>query len=159
MPDLQPKKSQKAKRPRPVHHAIDFDLDVMAGDDDLFRWFLLTFLLGKPIQSTVAVKTWQLFIDRKLDLPWAILETSDRKLVSLLHQGGYTRYQHVMTKALKTCMQQLVSFYEGSLQLMIEESQNEEELSKRLQKLYGVGPKTAEIFMRETEEYFARRIE
>ena len=159
MPDLQPKKSQKVKRPRPIHHAIDLDLDVMAGDADLFRWFLLTFLLGKPIQSTVAVKTWQLFIDRKLDLPWAILETSDRKLVSLLHQGGYTRYQHVMTKALKTCMQQLVSFYEGSLQLMIEESQNEEELSKRLQKLYGVGPKTAEIFMRETEEYFARRIE
>jgi endonuclease III len=159
MPNPQPKKSQRAKRPRPIHHAIDFDLDVMSGDADLFRWFLLTFLLGKPIQSTVAVKTWQLFIDRKLDLPWSILETSDRKLVSLLHQGGYTRYQHVMTKALKTCMRQLVDFYDGSLQLMIEGSQNEDELSKRLQKLYGVGPKTAEIFMRETEEYFARRVE
>jgi endonuclease III len=155
----QPKKPQRLKRPRPVHHAIDFDLDVMSGDDDLFRWFLLTFLLGKPIQSTVAVKTWKLFIDRKLDLPWAILEASDHKLVSALHQGGYTRYQHVMTKALKTCMQQLVDFYDGSLQLMIEGSQNEDELSKRLQRLYGVGPKTAEIFMRETEEYFARRVE
>jgi endonuclease III len=64
-----------------------------------------------------------------------------------------------MTKALKTCMRQLVDFYDGSLQLMIEGSQNEDELSKRLQKLYGVGPKTAEIFMRETEEYFARRVE
>ena len=42
---------------------------------------------------------------------------------------------------------------------MIEASENEEELSKRLQKFYGVGPKTAEIFMRETEEYFARRVE
>lgn len=155
----QPKKPQRAKRPRPVHHAIDFDLDVMSGDDDLFRWFLLTFLLGKPIQSTVAVKTWQLFIDRRLDLPWAILEAPDLKLVSILHQGGYTRYQHVMTKALKICMQQLVDFYDGSLQLMIEGSQSEDELSKRLQKLYGVGPKTAEIFMRETEEYFARRVE
>jgi endonuclease III len=159
MASHQPKKPQGARRPHPVHHAADFDLDVLDGDDDLFRWFLLTFLLGKPIQSTVAVKTWRLFIDQKLDVPWAILEAPDRRLVRLLHQGGYTRYQHVMTKALKICMQQLVDFYEGSLQLMIEGSQSEDELSKRLQKLYGVGPKTAEIFMRETEEYFARRVE
>ncbi len=152
-------KKKRTPRKKPVHHPSDFDLDIMSGDDDLFRWFLLTYLLGKPIQSTVAVKTWQLFIDRKLDLPWAILNMSDRQLVSLLHQGGYTRYQHVMTHALKTCMQQLVNFYDGSLTLMIEDSQDEDELSKRLQKFYGVGPKTAEIFMRETEEYFARRIE
>lgn len=149
----------KSKRPRPVHHAADFDLDVLSGDDDLFRWFLLTFLLGKPIQSTVAVKTWQMFIDRKLDFPWAILQMSDHELVGLLHRGGYTRYQHVMTRALKTCMQQLVDLYDGSLYLMIEDSMDEEELAKRLQKLYGVGPKTAEIFMRETEEFFARRVE
>jgi endonuclease III len=153
------KKRPRAKRIKPVHHAIDFDLDVLSGDDDLFRWFLLTFLLGKPIQSTVAVKTWNLFIERKLDLPWAILQMNDRQLVSLLHQGGYTRYQHVMTKALKTCMQQLVNRYDGSLLLMIEASETEDELSKRLQELYGVGPKTAEIFMRETEEFFARRVE
>lgn len=146
-------------RLKPVHHAEDFGLDVLSSEDDLFRWFLLTYLLGKPIQSTVAVRTWQLFIDRKLDFPWAILQLSDGQLVSLLHRGGYTRYQHVMTKALKTCMQQLVNDYEGSLYLMIESSESEDELSKRLQKLYGVGPKTTEIFMRETEELFARRVE
>ncbi len=56
-------------------------------------------------------------------------------------------------------MQQLVDFYDGSLMLMIEQSENEDDLSKRLQKLYGVGPKTSEIFMRETEEFFARRVE
>lgn len=149
----------KQKRQRKIHAPSDFDLDIYSGDDDLFRWFLLTFLLGKPIQSTVAVRTWKLFIERSLDFPWAILSMSDRQLVSLLHQGGYTRYQHVMTKALKTAMQQLTDFYDGSLSLMIENSQNEDEFSKRLQKIYGVGPKTAEIFMRETEEFFARRVE
>lgn len=159
MPKRTQPNSKRTGRKRPVHHAADFDLDVMSGDDDLFRWFLLCFLLGKPIQSTVAVKTWKLFIDRKLDLPWAIIGLPDRKLVAVLHQGGYTRYQHVMTHALKTAMQQLIDFYEGSLTYMIEESLDEDELSKRLQKLYGVGPKTAEIFMRETEEYFARRVE
>ena len=146
-------------RKRPIHSPSDFDLDIYSGDDDLFRWFLLTYLLGKPIQSTVAVRTWKLFIDRQVDFPWAILEMSDWQLVSLLHEGGYTRYQHVMTNALKTSMQQLTDFYDGSLTLMIEDSSNEEELSKRLQKLHGVGPKTAQIFMRETEEFFARRVE
>lgn len=134
-------------------------MDVMDNDSDLFRWFLLTFLLGKPIQSSVAVKTWKMFLNGKLDFPWAILDLKDRKLTALLRQGGYTRYQHVMTRALKTCMQQLVNDYDGSLMLMIELSEDEDELSKRLQKLYGVGPKTAEIFMRETSEYFARRVE
>ena len=159
MPKPEPIKRSRAKKPRPIHHAADFDLDVLSGDDDIFRWFLLTFLLGKPIQSTVAVKTWKLFIDRKLDTPWSILQMSDRQLVSILRQGGYTRYQHVMTHALKTAMQQLVSMYEGSLYIMLDDSADEAQLSKRLQTLYGVGPKTAEIFMRETEEYFARRVE
>lgn len=154
-----PKASNRPKRSRPLHHASDYELDVIDNDDDLFRWFLLTFLLGKPIQSSVAVKTWRLFLDNDLDFPWAIIDLKDSKLTHLLRQGGYTRYQHVMTFALKTCMQQLVNDYDGSLMLMIELSENEDELSKRLQKLYGVGPKTAEIFMRETDEYFARRIE
>ena len=154
-----PVKKTSRRRPTPVHHATDFGLDVFDGDDDLFRWFLLTYLLGKPIQSTVAVKTWKLFIEEKRDLPWAITQMSDRELVSLLHRGGYTRYQHVMTHALKTCMDQLVLMYDGSLTLMIEQSLDEDELSKRLQQFYGVGPKTAEIFMRETEEFFARRVE
>ena len=159
MPESELPKKPRAKRPRPVHHAADFELDVLSGDDDMFRWFLMTYLLGKPIQSTVAVNTWKLFIDRKLDTPWSILQMSDHQLVSLLHRGGYTRYQHVMTHALKTAMQQLVSMYEGSLYIMLDDSADEAQLSKRLQTLYGVGPKTAEIFMRETEEYFARRVE
>jgi 3-methyladenine DNA glycosylase/8-oxoguanine DNA glycosylase len=42
---------------------------------------------------------------------------------------------------------------------MLDSALNEDEFSKRLQKLYGVGAKVAEIFMRETQEYFARRVE
>lgn len=98
-------------------------------------------------------------MDRQLDTPWAILQLTETQLSRTLHQGGYVRYQHVMAKALQVCMRQLIDQYEGSLYLMMDSSENEDELSKRLQKLYGVGPKTAEIFQRETEEYFARRVE
>lgn len=141
------------------HTAAEFDLDVLSGDTDLFRWFLLCYLFGKPIQSGVAIATWQLFIEEKLDTPWAIVEASDYRLVSVLHQGGYTRYQHVTAHGLKVCMEKLIREYEGSLYFMLESSMNEDEFMKQLQKLYGVGPKIAEIFSRETEEVFARRVE
>jgi len=147
------------RKARKSHTADEFDLDVLSSDTDLFRWFLLCYLFGKPIQSGVAVTTWKLLIEKKLDTPWAIVEASDHKLVSVLHQGGYTRYQHVTAHGLQVCMERLIREYEGSLLYMLDSSLDEEEFSKRLQKLYGVGPKIAEIFTRETEEAFARRVE
>ena len=147
------------RKVRKQHYATDFDLDILSGDTDLFRWFLLCYLFGKPIQSDVAVATWRLFITDKLDTPWAIVDASDRTLVSLLHRGGYTRYQHVTAHGLRVCMKRLINDYEGSLYLMLENSLDEDEFSKRLQELYGVGPKIAEIFSSEVEEIFARRVE
>lgn len=148
-----PRKVQK------VHTAAAFDLDVLSGDTDLFRWFLLCYLFGKPIRSETAVATWQLFVDQKLDTPWAILEGSEYKITSVLHTGGYTRYEHVTARGLRLCMEKLVRDYEGSLRLMLESSADDTEFAKRLQKLHGVGPKVAEIFTRETDEYFAQRVE
>ena len=94
-----------------------------------------------------------------MDTPWAIVKASERDLVQVLHAGGYTRYQHVTARGLKVCMECLIREYEGSLHFMLESSYDEDEFSKRLQKLHGVGPKVAEIFSRETEEHFARRVE
>ena len=147
------------RKARKTHTAAEFGLDVLSGDDDMFRWFLLCYLLGKPIRSESAMATWQLFIDDRLDTPWAIAQASERQLVGILHSGGYTRYQHVTARGLKACMERLIREYEGSLLLMLESSLDEDEFSKRLRKLYGVGPKVAEIFTRETEEHFARRVE
>lgn len=150
---------RRSKRPKPVHHAADFGLDPLGSDDELFNWFLLAYLFGKPIQSTVAINTWKVFVNHQLDTPWSILQASDRELVRKLRAGGYTRYQHVMSRALRTCMEQLVRDYDGSLSYMLSVAEDEDSLAVMLQKFYGVGPKTAEIFMRETEEYFARRVE
>lgn len=146
------------KKPK-IHTAAEFDLDVLSGDTDMFRWFLLCYLFGKPIRSESAVATWQLFVDEKLDTPWAIVEASELQLVQVLHAGGYTRYQHVTARGLQVCMDRLIREYEGSLWLLLESSRTEDEFSKRLQSLYGVGPKVAEIFVRETTESFARRVE
>ena len=117
------------------HHPNDFALDIAHDELDLFRWFLLVYLLGKPIQSPVAVQTWRLLVEHQLDTPWALLT------------------------ALRLCAQQLIDQYDGSLMLLIETSPSEAECAKRLQKFYGVGPKTAEIFLRGVAELFAQRVE
>ena len=148
-----------AERSRRELHASDLGLDILTGDDDLFRWFLLCFLFGKPIQSDVVLQTWRVLLAHGLDTPWAILEMTHRQLVRLLDAGKYKRYDESTARGLHACMEQLVREYEGSLVLMVEYSADEEELSKRLQKLFGVGPKVAEIFLRETDEFFARRLE
>ena len=142
-----------------VYTTAELGLDILSSEDDLFRWFLLAYLFGKPIQSSVALQTWHVLINHQLDIPWKILDTKHRRLVQLLDEGKYTRYDESTARGLQECMRQLIRDYDGSVLLLIESSQNEEELSKRLQKLYGIGPKTAEIFMRETGEFFARRIE
>jgi endonuclease III len=125
----------------------------------MFRWFLLCYLFGKPIRSETAVATWRLFVDNKLDTSWAITEATERQVASVLHAGGYTRYEHVTARGLQVCMERLIREYEGSLLFMLESSETEDEFIKRLRKLHGVGAKVAEIFTRETEEYFARRVE
>ena len=148
-----------SRKNQKIHTAAEFGLDTISSDIDLFRWFLLCYLFGKPIRSESAIATWQLFVDKQLDTPWAIVDSSERKLVGVLHAGGYTRYQHVTARGLHACMERLIREYDGSILMMIENSLDEDEFSKRLQKLHGVGPKVAEIFMRETEEHFARRVE
>lgn len=148
-----------AKNKRSEHTPEEFGLDVLSGDTDMFRWFLLCYLFGKPIRSEQAIETWRWFIAAGLDQPWAIHDASERELVRLLNQGGYTRYQHVTARGLKLCMEKLIRLYDGSLLYVLEGSENEEEFAKQLQTLHGVGPKVAEIFMRSTEEFFARRVE
>ena len=150
MPRIQAKKN---------HTAQEFNLDILGSEDDLFRWFLLAYMLGKPIQSTVAVNTWRLFLDKQYDTPWALRGASHGTLSCLLVEGKYTRYNHIMSEALQKMATQLIDMYEGSLVLMMSLSEDEDQFGKRLRELYGVGPKTAEIIMRETEEFFARRVE
>jgi hypothetical protein len=73
-----------ARKERKIHTAAEFDLDILSGDMDMFRWFLLCYLFGKPIRSETAIGTWRLFVDKKLDTPWAITESSERQLVSVI---------------------------------------------------------------------------
>jgi hypothetical protein len=82
--------------------------------------------------------------------PQAILAAGWEFLVNpVMREGGYVRYDgRKSTQILKDC-EILVEHYRGSLNRLHSLSEDSKDLERRLQNFYGVGPVTANIFLRE----------
>lgn len=113
-----------------------------------FHWFLACLLFGKPIQQEVAKRTYDEFVKEGLTTPDAILQAGWDKLVEVLDRGHYVRYDFSTATKLLDVAQSLKENY-GTLTNLIRQSASAKDLSARLQQFKGVGPKTAEIFLRD----------
>ncbi|MBW3568898.1 DNA methylase [Candidatus Parcubacteria bacterium] len=134
------------------HHinASELGLDPPSGEEkQLFKWFLACFLFGKRIQQDIARKTWEVFIKHGRDTPAKICSCSWQKLVDLLGEGGYVRYDESTASYLQDICKKLEEDYSGKITDIYKASENKKDFEARLQELKGVGPKTVEIFMRE----------
>lgn len=117
----------------------------------LFQWFLASYLLGKRIQQNIAMQTWGVFMKHGINTPQKIVEKSWQELVDLLGEGHYRRYDESTARNLREMAHVLIRDYHGNLLNMYNKSKDIENFSKNLQSLKGVGPKTAEIFLREAQ--------
>ena len=118
-----------------------------------FKWFLACLLFGKPIQQQVAKQTYFEFVKEGFATPDAILKAGWDKLVEVLDRGHYVRYDFSTATKLLDVSKSLKEKY-GTLTELLQKSQTIEELSSRLQEFKGVGPKTAEIFLRDMAPIF-----
>ncbi len=116
---------------------------------EVFKWFLASLLFGKPIQEKVAKKTYQLFALKKITTPDAILRTGWDRLVEILDLGGYVRYDFSTATKLLNIMRQLKEKYNGKITSIHSTAKDTKDLERRLAEFYGVGPVTANIFLRE----------
>lgn len=134
-------------------YSKDLSIDLSSQKEgELFKWFLACLLFGKPIQQEVAKKTYFEFIKAGLITPQAILHAGWDKLVKVLDEGHYVRYDFsTATKLLETA-KELKEKY-GSVTELIKSSKTKNELYKRLQEFKGIGPITARIFIREVKKY------
>ncbi|RJQ55998.1 MAG: DNA methylase [Actinobacteria bacterium] len=132
--------------------SADLGLEPNSGERDLFRWFLASFLFGKRIQQKVARRTFEVFRDRGVDNPKAILQTGWRGLVKLLGEGHYVRYDESTARYLLETSQLLIDRYGGRITAVFERSKDKQDLQRRLDEFKGVGPKTVEIFLRDVDE-------
>jgi endonuclease III len=136
--------------------ADDLGITVEKKELQLFRWFLASYLFGKRIQQNVARQTWEVFMEHGIDTPKKIAGQSWQQLVALLSEGNYRRYGESTARSLLEMAHQLVRDYHGNLLNMYNDCDDDKEFVSRLQKLKGVGPKTAEIFMREAQPVLVR---
>jgi hypothetical protein len=116
-------------------------------EKELFKWFLLCLLYGKPVQQQVAERAYQMLARTRLLSPDAILRAGWDELVRLLDEAHYVRYDFSTATKLLHVSKELKERY-GSLTSLIAESKTPAELSKRLQEFKYIGPTTARIFLR-----------
>jgi endonuclease III len=119
-------------------------------EEELFKWFLVCLLFGKPIQRQVAERAFHTLATARLLSPDAILRAGWDELVRLLDEAHYVRYDFsTATKLLHVCTE-LKERY-GSLTQLIAQCKTPEEVSARLQEFKYIGPVTARIFLREVQ--------
>lgn len=148
------KRSTTGKKDKQIS-ASDLGIDLTSMQEDAyFEWFLACVLFGKPIQQEVARRTYQEFVNEGLITPEAILQAGWNKLVNILDEGHYTRYDFSTATKLLDIMKQLQET-QGTLLSLLKRCHSKQEISSRLQEFKGIGPKTAEIFLRDLPASFS----
>jgi endonuclease III len=131
--------------------AADLGIDVTT-DQGLFDWFLASLLFGRPVPQEAAASAFRKFRQDGWDSPDHFIADDHHPLWHELWEGDYHRMSSVMSEELRDVMRALISDYDGSVARLVRTSGTREEVSERLQRFKGVGPKTAEIFMREVPD-------
>jgi endonuclease III len=116
--------------------------------EDRFKWFLAAILFAKRISADIAKETFRYFDQEELTTPDAILEAGWDRLVELLDQSGYTRYDFSTATNLLRIAKTLKEKY-GNLERLHAESSSDADLERRLQEFRGIGPVGVNIFLRE----------
>ncbi|GAC1566592.1 MAG: hypothetical protein NVS3B14_10030 [Ktedonobacteraceae bacterium] len=130
-------------------YAKELGIDLSSKQEtEYFKWFLACLLFGKPIQQEVAKRTYFAFVKEGFISPEAILKAGWDKLVEVLDRGHYVRYDFSTATKLLDVSKTLQEKY-GTLTNLFQQSETKDELSTRLQAFKGIGPKTAEIFLRD----------
>ncbi|KAK9364895.1 hypothetical protein V1509DRAFT_452290 [Lipomyces kononenkoae] len=130
-------------------YAKELDIDLESGNEsEYFKWFLACLLFGKPVQQEVAKRAYEELVQDSITSPEAILTAGWDKLVEILDRGHYVRYDFsTATKLLE--VSSTIKERHNTFGALLKQSESLDDLSARLQELKGVGPKTAEIFLRD----------
>jgi hypothetical protein len=141
-----------------VLYSEELGIDLADGTDGVyFRWFLASMLFGARITETIAKKTYRAFVRHGLTSPDRIVGVGWDFLVNhVMREGGYVRYDgRKSTQVLRDC-ERLLADYRGSLRRFHDAASDARDLEATLLTFYGVGPVTANIFLRELRPYWTK---
>jgi endonuclease III len=129
----------------PYSEELGIDL---TGPEGRFKWLLAAILYGARINASIATKTYRELEAAGLVLPDEIESAGWDRLVEVLDHGGYVRYDFSTASNILGLICDLKANY-GSLEELYRRSSGESDLEKKLQDFKGIGPVTAQIFLRE----------
>jgi hypothetical protein len=119
-------------------------------DEEIVKWFLAAMLYSKPIREDSATRTYQCFEKYGVTSAPSIVRAGWDRLVQILDEGGYTRYDFSTADKLLQVFGNLERRYNGNLTKLYEESKDETELEANLKALgKGIGDTTISIFLRD----------
>lgn len=134
---------------------LGIDLNTEKG---IFRWWLASLLFAKPIRAEQAERTYRLFVRYRIDSPQAILRVGWHRLVEVLDEGGYTRYDFSTADKLLEMARNLINGYGGSIRALKKSCRTQAELEQALKSLAkGIGDATVSIFLRDMQRVWAVR--
>lgn len=139
-------------------YSENLGIDLGSGrDPEFFKWFLASLLFGGHISETIAARTYHTLGQHRLLSPKRILDAGWSYLVDpVMREGGYVRYDgRKSTQLLRDC-ETLLAEYGGSLQRLHAAASDAADLEDRLLDFFGVGPVTANIFLRELRPFWEK---
>ena len=139
-------------------YSEELGIDLARRDDrQYFLWFLASILFGGHITETIARNTYRAFEEHALTTPKRILAAGWDYLVNpVMREGGYVRYDGRKSDQILRDCRVLVDEYGGSLSRVHDEAADAADLERRLLGFYGIGPVTANIFLRELRPFWAK---
>jgi len=134
--------------PQTFSEELGIDL-ASRNEKEAFKWFLASLLFGARISLKIAADTYKQFEAYVLITPKAIQNAGWNKLVEVLDEGGYSRYDYKTADMLLDITKRLQDQHDGKILNLIEKAAAYEELEKTLEAFKGIGPVTVNIFLRE----------
>lgn len=124
---------------------------------DLFLWFLASLLFGQRISEEIAIRTFHAFVERRLDSPRKIIDAGWDFLVNpVMREGGYVRYDESKSRKILLACRALLDRYDGKVSRIHDDATDPADLARRLDAIYGVGPVTVDIFLRELSPFWKK---
>lgn len=133
-------------------------IDLASGTDKaVFAWFLASQLYGGRIAESIAERTYGVFAAEGLLSPAVIIGAGREHLINpVMRRGGYVRYDNRKVDQILRACHTIGDEYGGRISSLHEAAADAADLEARLKAIYGIGPVTANIFLRELRPVWAK---
>ncbi len=137
-------------------YSQELGIDLSFSDRELFKWFLASMLFGARVTPRIAKQGYSALKPNRLLTPRQIIKAGERRIYAVLLQAGYVRAaKEKSTRIVRAC-EKLCASYQGSLQKLHDAVESPRQLETLLTRLPGVGPVTANIFLRELRPFWEK---